>query len=82
MLVNMFSNKAQQARDQWRLPRSLCVISVFVYLCVRPFFYMKASETEGWADKGDQRIGLQKTDKGTCHHFFNEQLDPISRGQQ
>lgn len=43
---------------------------------------MKAGETEGWADKGDQRMGLERTDKGTCHHFFNEQLDPITRGQQ
>lgn len=47
-----------------------------------PLFNIKAGETEERADKGDQRTGLGKTDKGACHHFFNEQLDPISRGQQ
>lgn len=68
-LVNMYCNNAPQRKKS----RSLCV-SVFLT--------WKAGETEGWADKADQRTGLEKADKGACHPSFNEQLDPIRKGQQ
>lgn len=68
-LVNMYCNNAPQRKKS----RSLCV-SVFLT--------WKPGETEGWVDKADQRTGLEKADKGARHPFFNEQLDPISKGQQ
>lgn len=60
--------------------QTLYVWLLSLYVCVRPLYKMKPSETE--ADKEDQWWGLETTDKGACHQFFNEQLDPISRGQQ
>lgn len=68
-LVNMYCNNAPQRKKS----RSLCV---------NVFLTWKAGETEGWADKADQRTGLEKADKGACHPPFNEELDPISKGQQ
>lgn len=82
LCVKMYCNSARQARELRKKPRSLCLIAVSVCLHMRPLYRMKASETEAKADKGDQRIGLEEADKGTCHNFFNEQLEPISRGQQ
>lgn len=34
MRVNMYSNNVQQGREQWKKPRSLCVIAGIVCVCV------------------------------------------------
>lgn len=74
MLVNMYCNNAPWRNE----PRSFVCVSVCQ--CVQPLFNLKVRQRDRRI--GDQRIGLGETDKGACHHFFNEQLDPISKGQQ